>query len=100
MGIAFESSYLQSVVFDGSTATIEGTGFVAGGFAGLRIVMQDVGNTGVGKDTVAIQLSTGLTVSGTITERDIENSSTIHPDLTFRRSGRNRYRFHPTNNMT
>ena len=74
MGIAFESAYLQSVVFDGSTATIEGTGFVAGGFAGFRIVMQDVANPGVGKDTFAIQLSTGLTVSGTITEGDIEIS--------------------------
>ena len=74
MGIAFESAYLQSVVFDGSTATIEGTGFVAGGFAGFRIVMQDVANPGVGKDTFAIQLSTGLTVSGTITEGEIEIS--------------------------
>src|SRR5205823_13480406 len=68
MGIAFESAYRQSVVFGGSTATIEGSGFVAGGFAGFRIVMQGVANPGVGKDTFAIQLSTGLTVSGTITE--------------------------------
>jgi len=74
MGVAFESAYLQSVVFDGSTATIEGTGFVAGGFAGFRIVMQDVASPGVGKDTFAIQLSTGLTVSGTITEGEIEIS--------------------------
>src|SRR5438876_313393 len=74
MGIAFESAYLQSVVFDGSTATIEGTGFVAGGFAGFRIVMQDVANPGVGKDTFAIQLSTGLTVSGIITDGEIEIS--------------------------
>src|SRR6266566_1416546 len=74
MGIAFESAYLQSVVFDGSTATIEGTGFVAGGLAGFRIVMQDMANPGVGKDTFAIQLSTGLTVSGTITEGEIEIS--------------------------
>ena len=36
--------------------------------------MQDVANPGVGKDTFAIQLSTGLTVSGTITEGEIEIS--------------------------
>ncbi|TLZ65450.1 MAG: hypothetical protein E6K12_09865 [Methanobacteriota archaeon] len=72
MGIAFESAYLTSAIFDGSTATIEGTGFVAGVFAEFRIVMQDVANPGVGKDTFAIELSTGLRVSGTITDGEIE----------------------------
>jgi len=71
MGIAFESAYLRSAVFDGTTATIEGTGFVSGVFAEFRIVMVDVANPGVGKDTFAIELSTGVTVSGTITDGEI-----------------------------
>ena len=72
MGIAFESAYLRSVVFDGSTATIEGTGFIAGVFTEFRIVMQAVAYRGVGKDTFSIDLSTGLRVSGTITAGEIE----------------------------
>jgi hypothetical protein len=72
MGIVFESAYLRSAVFDGSSATIEGTGFVAGVFGEFRIVMVDVANPGVGKDTFRIELSTGVTVSGTITDGEIE----------------------------
>jgi hypothetical protein len=72
MGIVFESAYLRSAVFDGSSATIEGTGFVAGVFGEFRIVMVDVANPGAGKDTFRIELSTGVTVSGTITDGEIE----------------------------
>jgi len=74
LGIAFESAFLRSVAFDGSSAMIEGTGFVSGVFAGFRAVVQDLANPGAGRDTFAIQLTNGVSISGTITEGEIELS--------------------------
>src|SRR5439155_296720 len=58
-------------VIDGTTATIEGTGFIGGAFGQFRIVLQDLANPGVGKDTFSIELSTGVKISGTITSGEI-----------------------------
>src|SRR5206468_652809 len=69
MGLVFQSAFIGSAVFDGTTATIEGTGFIAGAFGQFRIVLQDLANPGVGKDTFSIELSTGVKISGAITAR-------------------------------
>ena len=71
MGLVFQSAFIGSAVFDGTTATIEGTGFIGDAFGQFRIVMQDLANPGVGKDTFSIELSTGVTISGTITSGEI-----------------------------
>src|SRR5947208_2621078 len=71
MGLVFQSAFIGSAVFDGTTATIEGTGFIAGAFGQFRIVLRDLANPGVGKDTFSIELSTGVKISGTITSGEI-----------------------------
>src|SRR5439155_681885 len=71
MGLVFQSAFIGSAVFDGTTATIEGTGFIAGAFGQFRIVLQDLANPGLGKDTFSIELSTGVKISGTITSGEI-----------------------------
>ncbi|TMA06578.1 MAG: hypothetical protein E6J94_06870 [Methanobacteriota archaeon] len=71
MGLVFQSAFIGSAVFDGTTATIEGTGFIGDAFGQFRIVMQDLANPGVGQDTFSIELSTGVTISGTITSGEI-----------------------------
>jgi hypothetical protein len=71
-GLAFHSAFISSVNVEGTKATIKGTGFVDGTFTNFVVVVEDLGEPGVGSDTFSISLGTGYARSGVLIRGNIQ----------------------------
>ncbi len=65
-GLSFSSAVITSVVVQGNTATIKGTGFTGTVQTNFTVVAQDNADSGSGQNTFSISLDSGYSRSGAL----------------------------------